>query len=58
MYLEEMHNGTYYKIRDRNGEIQRRVLISKVVRQGSVEGSLIFVACYDLVLRGIQRRQN
>ena len=27
--LEEMHKGTYYKIRDWSGQIQRQVLISK-----------------------------
>ena len=53
-----MHDGTYYKIRDRNGQIQRQVLISIVVRQGSVEGPLSFVACYDLVLHGIQGRRE
>ena len=58
VYLEEMHNGTFYKIRDRSGQIQRQVLISKGVRQGSVEGPLIFVACYDLVLHGIQARRG
>ena len=58
MYLEEMHKGTYYKIRDRSGQIQRQVLISKGVRQGSVEGPLIFVACYDLVLHRIQERRE
>ena len=58
MYLEEMHKGTYYKIRDRSGQIQRQVLISRGVRQGSVEGPLIFVACYDLVLHGIQKRRE
>ena len=50
MYLKEMHDGTYYKIRDRKGQIQRQVLISK--------GPLIFVACYDLVLHGIQGRRE
>ena len=58
MYLEEMHNGTYNKIRDRSGQIQRQVLISKLMRQGSVDGPLIFVACYDLVLHGIQARRE
>ena len=58
MYLEEMHKGTYYKTRDRSGQIQRQVLISRGVRQGSVEGPLIFVACYDLVLHGIQERRE
>ena len=50
--------GTYYKITDRSGQIQRQVLISKGVRQCSVEGPLIFVACYDLVLHGIQVRRE
>ena len=58
MYLEEMHKGTYYKIRDRSGKIQRQVLISKGVRQGSVEGPLIFVACYGLALNGVQERRE
>ena len=58
MYLEEMHKGTYYKIRDRSGQIQRQVLIPKGVRQGSVERPLMFVACYDLVLHGIQERRE
>ena len=58
MYLEEMHDGTYYKIRARNGQIQRQVLISKEVHQGSVKGPLIFVACYDLVVHGIQGRRE
>ena len=58
MYLEEMHTGTHYKIRDRSGQIQRQVSISRGVRQGSVEGPLIFVACYDLVLHGIQERRE
>ena len=43
---------------DRNGQIQRQVLISKGVRQSSVEGPLIFVACHDLVLHGIQGRRE
>ena len=53
-----MHKGTYYKISDRSGQIQRQVLISKGVRQGSVEGPLMFVACHDLVLHGIQERRE
>ena len=58
MYLEEMHDGTYHKTRDLNGQIERQVLISTGVRQGSVEGPLIFVACFDLVLHGIQGRRE
>ena len=47
MYLEEMHKGTYYKIRDRRDDPASGF-------GGSVEGPLIFVACYDMVLHGIQ----
>ena len=49
---EEMHHGTFYKIRDHSGQMQRKVLISKGVLQGSVEEPLIFVAFDDLVLHG------
>ena len=58
MYLEEMHNGTNFKKRDRSGQIQRQVLIPKGMRQGSVEGPLIFVAFKDLVLHGMQARRG
>ena len=58
MYLEEMHKGTYYKIRDRSGKIQRQVLISKEVRQGSVEGPLDFCGMLRLGPQWSSRAQG
>ena len=49
--LDEINDGTCFMLKDAAGRIVRRVVLQKGVRQGSAEGPLVFVACYDLIPR-------
>ena len=42
LMMEEMHDGTCFMLKDAEGKLARRVVIKKGVRQGAVEGPLVF----------------
>ncbi|CAK0846072.1 unnamed protein product, partial [Prorocentrum cordatum] len=47
---QELHDGTCYLLRDHNtGEIVRRLVVRKGVRQGSTEGPTLFIVLYDFI---------
>lgn len=48
--FQELHDGTCYLLCNAQGEIKRRIWIKKGVRQGSIEGPLVFICLYDMIL--------
>ncbi|CAK0879420.1 unnamed protein product [Prorocentrum cordatum] len=54
--VEELHEGTCYIARDiRTNRPIKKLLISRGVRQGSVEGPLLFIAVYDLLTANLEQ---
>ena len=48
-FLEELHRGVCYILKDKHtGHQLKRILTSKEVRQGSVEGPACFLALFDI----------
>eukprot|EP00973_Karenia_brevis_P046958 6515425-Karenia_brevis.AAC.1 len=57
--MEELHDGTCYLLLDSaSGEIVRKILVRKGVRQGSCEGPLLFVVLYDVVMRELEAKRG
>ena len=59
LFFQELHDGTCYLIKDKSGNIRKRVWVNQGVRQGSVEGPILFICLYDIIMESVRiRREN
>ena len=56
-FFQELHDGTCYLLKNARGDIRRRLWIRQGVRQGSIEGPLVFICLYDVILMNLGKRR-
>ena len=48
--MEDLHRGTLYLLLGKDGTVSKKLCVSRGVRQGSVEGPVVFLALCNAIM--------
>ena len=50
LMMEDLHRGTRYLLLGKDGKVSKKLCVSRGVRQGSVEGLVVFLTLYNSIM--------
>ena len=58
LIMEDLHRGTRYLLLGKDGFVRKKLSVSRGVRQGSVEGPVVFLALYTAIMDEVKNTRG